>query len=808
MHDKLPGLKVFKPTQTEVLHRVFSPSPSQFVMSFGIIVPFALSPEGQTQHVDTPSLWDVITPALGAENIFDECWPKPNGECLAVGHAYPPADHHDQPIAVTLNVGPVSKRLAVFGDRHFTVGGGISAPQPFARMPISSSYAFGGPEFAANPNGKGIERQDGLQELPNIEHPNQLIFSPSDKPEPAGFGPLSADLPQRSTYLGPLSEQWLKERWPHLPVQVDTRYFLAAPKDQQRKGYWQGGEAVSVSNMHPQHPYLEGQVPKLRPRFFVHQSEGTTDAKFRELVVEADTVWLLPEAQLGLLIFRGCVPVADGTGFDINAFYAEFESPDSPEYEVGVYLNNCLRLMQPELFQDLPDPFAEETQIALGNLDGEQLLQKIQEQRSYFEDSLQKSGMREDEFIRQLEANPHTRQLAQSLVERNGSLSGFFNEIQSLLEILQNPEQVEQASHERHLNDVITPYPQPAAHAVAQPTVAAPEALHDAGAAIRHRQIVINALQNGQSCAQLDLSYANLAGLDLAGLDFSGAILAGANFSGAKLQGACLDNIFASNTRFDAADMAGCSLRQATLHQASFTGAILRGADLQHSNCTEANFTSADLSGCNLQSAILTQAWMQNIRAERLMADHAQFTHANLDGAWFNGARLAHADFSGASAQRLNLQDCLAPGANFSQADLTGVNMQNALLDGSQAGPGTSMVSARLSAAQLENASWGGADLTGADMVGINGSKSDFSATQLLNAKVTGADLRGSNFDRASLRNADFSTSNLMQASFMNANLTASNFSQTNLYSATFVDTEIAGARFTDANLDRTALAY
>lgn len=808
MHEKLPGLKIFKSAHTEVVHKVFSPSPSQFVMSFGVIVPFALAPAGQSVQQEMPALWDVITATLGSEHIFDECWPKPNGEYLAVGHAYPPAGHSDQPIAVTIKAGAISKRLAVFGDRHFTVGGGISDPQPFTHMPLSAAYAFGGADFAANPEGKGLAVDNGLQALPNIEYPNQLIFTSNDRPAPAGFGPLSAALPQRSAYLGALSEQWLKERWPHLPEQVDPRYFRAAPEDQQRQGYWQGGEVVSASNMHPQYPYLEGQVPRLRPRFFVHQSEGTDDAKFRELVVEADTVWLLPEAQLGLVIFRGCVPVADGTGLDINAFYAEFESPEAPEHEVALYLNNCLRQMAPELFQDLPDPFSEETQSELGDLDSEQLLQKVQEQRSYFEAALQQSGLREDEFLSQLEANPHTRQLAQSLTARNGSLSGFFNEIQGLLEVLREPDAAEQSPYERKINDVITPYPKPAEHAPAQPSASMPEALHDATAAIRHRQIVMNAVQNGQSCAQLDLSYANLAGLDLAGQDFSGSILAGANFSGAKLQGACLDNIFASQARFDAADMAGCSLRHASLNQASFTGAILRGADLQHSNCSEANFTSADLSACILQSAILTSAWLQNIRAERLMADQAQFTHAKLDGAWFNGARLAHADFSGASAQRLNLQDCLAPGINFAQADLSGVNLQNALLDGSQAGPGTSLVNARLNRAQLENASWGGADLTGADMAGINGRNSDFSSTKLWDARVTGADLRESNFDSASLRHADFSTSNLMQASFMNANLSSSNFSQTNLYSATFVDTDIAGANFADANIDRTALAH
>src|SRR5690606_1652935 len=103
------------------------------------------------------------------------------------------------------------------------------------------------------------------RQLPNIEHPNQLIFSPQDRPQPADFGPLSSALPERARYLGPHTAQWQKERWPHLPEQTDARFFLAASEDQHQQGFWQGGEPVSVHNMHPQFGLLEGRVPSLRP---------------------------------------------------------------------------------------------------------------------------------------------------------------------------------------------------------------------------------------------------------------------------------------------------------------------------------------------------------------------------------------------------------------------------------------------------------------------------------------------------------------------------------------------------------------
>ena len=811
MHEKFPGLKLFKPAHNEIVHRVFSPAPNQYAMSFGVLVPFVLNPPDQVIDLEIASLWELIQSSLGSDQTLDESWPKPMGEVLVAGSCYPPAGYHEQPVSVSISAGSINKRLAVFGDRHFTATGGLSAPAPFDRIPITSKLAFGGTNYPPNPEGKGLETQNGLQPLPNIEYPNQLVMSAKDRPQPAGFGPLSSGLPQRTRHLGPLSEQWQAQRWPHLPEGTDARYFMVAPEDQHIPGFWQGGEDVTVRNMHPQFPVLKAHVPKLHPRFFVHQSGADGEARFRELNVHADTLWLLPESRLGLIIFRGTIDVIDGTGQDINAFYAEFETPDHEPYPLEFYLNNCLRLMAPDVFKDLPDPMAPDYKAELAAMDEEKLIQKLREQRSYFETTLKNAGLQEDELLRQLEANPHTRQFAQTIVQRNGSLTGFFNEIEALLKIIQDPETAASAlsmvSASKDLNAAITPYPEPAPSAPKQALQSRNQPLHDASAAARHRQIVVNALQNGQSCAQLDLTHANLAGLDLAGQDFSGSVLAGANFAGARLQGACLDNVFASGARFDAAEMAGCSMQLASLGQASFVGAQLRGANLQGSDCTEGNFSGADLSGCNLLGATLSLAWLQSIRAERVLADGIQLDHANLDGAWLAGARLGGANLSGASAQRANLQDIVAPKINLSQTDLFGANLQQANLSGSQAGPGTSFRSARLDACLLEESSWMGASLVEASMTAVQARNSDFADADMSHVRALRSDFRDSTFDRACLRDADFSLCNLMQASFMNADLATANFSQSNLYNATFVDTHITGARFTDANLDRTSLA-
>ncbi|QIM48537.1 DUF2169 domain-containing protein [Pusillimonas sp. DMV24BSW_D] len=814
MHETLPGLKIIKPGRTELVHRVYSPGPDQYAMSFGVLVPFILHAPGAEQEIEFSSIWEHAAKVLQKDETLDEGWPKPKAEFLAAGCCYPPAGTTQQPVSARISIGALNKRLAVFGPRQLNATGGISAPAPFDRMPITLANAFGGEGYDANPSGKGYSNKGGITELPNIELPDHLILSANDKPPPAGFGPLPSAYPQRARHLGKQDEHWRNTRWPHLPIDTDARYFMAASQDQHLDGFWAGGETIEIHNMHPEHAILQGRLPRSRPRFFVHQSDPDSSAQFRELKVHVDTVWLLPEERLGVLTFRASIAVSDPDGRDINAFYAEFEDPGELPLPVDLYLNNCLKGMAPEVFKDVPDVTSPEFKASLESTSSEDLLQKVREQRDYFQSSLKKAGIREDQLLEMLEANPQTRQFAQAMTQRSKSLTGFFNEIEGLIKVIQEEEgaepetATEKADPQPALKAALTPYPKPAPHAPTAPPQGNEAAtLHDAAAAARNRQLVMSAQANGYPCVNLDLTHANLAGLDLSGMDFSGSVLAGANLAGAKLQGACLNGVFATSTRFDAADLSGCQLVKASLGKSSFVGSTLRGANLDGSDCTEANFSGADLSSTSLQAATLSHAWLQGIRAERLIASGAQLDQANLDNAQLPAALLEGTNLSGASVQRINLQGAIARKANFSQANLAGANLAQADLSGSQAGPGTSFQKAVLDQAILEAAAWAGANLNEASMLNIKASKMDLSDCIVTHARLAQSDLRSACFDRSDLEQADLSASNLMQASFIHANLQAVNLDNSNLYNATFVDTKIAGARFNNANLDNTVLA-
>lgn len=110
----------------------------------------------------------------------------------------------------SFRVGDFERSIDVIGDRRWVRDGRgalvASAPEPFTRMPLDWSRAFGGrPEahgesFAhpLNPDGRGACVDEAAVEgspLPNLEDPSERIRAWSDSPTPAAWGPVARATP-------------------------------------------------------------------------------------------------------------------------------------------------------------------------------------------------------------------------------------------------------------------------------------------------------------------------------------------------------------------------------------------------------------------------------------------------------------------------------------------------------------------------------------------------------------------------------------------------------------------------------------
>ena len=266
-------MRVTKPIKQSVLHRTYQyRGENHFAVSaftmFSLSEPAHVLPEND--------FWKKIADAIGKQEIFDAAMPKPNGEFVVFGSFFAPDNKPAQAGYVSVELGSARKRLNIYGDRHWVSAGmtlGVSEPQPMTEMPLNFANAFGGKDYKENPLGKGIDMVEAegskYKPLPNIESPDKLIGSPSDRPKPASMGPIDLTWPQRFKKVGTYDQQWLKNRAPGLADDIDFTHFNATAEDQWVNGFFNGYEHFALRNLHPEHALLEGDLPGLISRCFI-----------------------------------------------------------------------------------------------------------------------------------------------------------------------------------------------------------------------------------------------------------------------------------------------------------------------------------------------------------------------------------------------------------------------------------------------------------------------------------------------------------------------------------------------------------
>lgn len=214
---------------------------------------------------------------------------KATTDVLVVGHAQAPGQQPMRELDVGVRVGPVQKRLKVFGDRSWGLLG-PSEPAPFTAMPLVYERAFGGVDKRSdkpeqdwdwrNPVGCGFAVKSAhLQDVPvpNIEAPDRLISAWDDRPAPAGLGAIASHWQPRAALAGTYDEHWAATRQPLLPDDCSDRFFQCAPVDQQAPQFLQGGEPVTLVNLSPR-----GRLEFVLPRLELALQTQFMDGEHRE----------------------------------------------------------------------------------------------------------------------------------------------------------------------------------------------------------------------------------------------------------------------------------------------------------------------------------------------------------------------------------------------------------------------------------------------------------------------------------------------------------------------------------------------
>lgn len=240
-------------------------------------------------------------------------------DVVVTGSAWAPRGNRAYCLEAGIRVGPLQKRVCVYGDRTAKLGAfgrvQMSGPQPFVRQPLGYRYAYGGAcadtdtlvrVYPPNPIGRGFHLRrsitgDDTLLVPHLEDPEHPV-----RPR---------DLVLRSL-----------ERWPHAPKPASLgwtrrsfhpRYCAAVVPPRgvfcqgASEGLWGlpvlGNERVVLTHLDAHESVLETRLPNERPVVSVSDTgpRTTVAAVLQNVEIDADS------RQMALL-WRATIPVVDG----------------------------------------------------------------------------------------------------------------------------------------------------------------------------------------------------------------------------------------------------------------------------------------------------------------------------------------------------------------------------------------------------------------------------------------------------------------------------------------------------------------
>ncbi|HEY1991934.1 MAG TPA: DUF2169 domain-containing protein [Gammaproteobacteria bacterium] len=844
----MPGIRITKPFKLGLLHRAYQYR-GEMRLAVSMLCMCSLTEPGRV--LPESDLWRKAIAALGPVGMLDAAMPKSRGEFLVSGSFHAPGGRPAAAGYVSVKLGRLEKRINVYGERYWMraagVNVGVSDPQPVVSVPLDFSRAFGGKEHKQNPLGKGMDavevEGESRMPLPNLELPERLIGSPSDRPPPATYGMFDPMWPQRYTKVGTYDQKWLKERAPGLADDLEWSYFNVSAEDQWLDGYFKGDEEFTLRNLHPSLAEIAGRLPGLVCRAFVtvgHDQGG----RFTELPARLDTVHFMPGEEAVVCVWRADTRIGTDDGSDVAQIMIAYERQADPQRSVEHYqqalqrrLSGASRAMLLLDERDLiPDGdksgLAEIIERVQEDSGREGLLAKNQEARVDAE--LEKTRKRLAELGLQggelLAARPERKPL---------DLQGL--DVEKMIADARQQADAARAMAREKLAEMckragldLEQTLQKAAEAAALPRFSAAQQFARIRALLEgspaYQDVIRKSLGSldlkeieakllageaafrkgyalGAHAAASGLPPDRRAGLAVLRAEVLQRIqrgesvarmdLAGVDLSGADLKGADLSECYLEFANLSGADLTGAKLRSAIAAHVDFSGAQLAQADFSGANVGKSSFLDAKGAGADFSDAVLSEA---------------SFERSAFPGAKFGGGQMMKVDFSAADLSGAELKVPLLMDCRLDGLRLQGASIHRAIVMGGS-GQALDLSGAKGEAllfvnVDLDRLRLPGAELAKLRLIGETRARhADFSGAKLPGSNLRCIDLEGANFERALLDGSELSEARLKQARFRGASAQRTHFMKTDLERADLSNCNLKEAMFNKARLVQANLS-
>jgi uncharacterized protein YjbI with pentapeptide repeats len=568
-----------------------------------------------------------------------------------------------------LQLGPIDKRIAAIGARHWKRDDTPSAPEPVDRVPIRYEMAFGGAEIVSNPI--GLDRG----EPPRLELPTQLMRTRASRPAPACFAPI----PPRWRLEGAdgtFDGRWRQERWPDLPDDCDPALYNCAPLDQRCESL-RGDEAFVVTSVRPEGGDIAGRLPGIRPWCFALVAEAV-----ERVPLTLDTVVIECDQPSLTLVWRGGLKERA----EVSRLWLALRGLDAEPTLAEAW--GRLHAIADGRFTAPRDS----TTTTLGEV---------------------RAALRGAEKALALHATARPAERPRAPVATRAQILGWLDTGDLAGRDLSGADLRGLDLSGRDLSGCIL--------SGAQLDDARLDGARCSGATMTR----IGARRSswiGADLSRADASEAMLEGAVLTEADLSQARFAGARLTAGSLERVAAEGATFTDARLDRANLAGARLARADLTRALLTEASLEGADLTHAKLYDAEGKRLILDRAVLTGARLTGARLPALRASAIVADQsvwevaelsdAVMPSADLTDAVLNDVILDRADLAGARAKGARLRGASLRSANLSRADFMHADLERADLTRAD------LRAASLYGAETRDASFAGARLDDAHLTG------------------------------------------------------------------------------------------
>lgn len=277
-------------------------------LSMSVGFGFSLDEKNKILPIDQTFATAIATLQNG--ECFDMGSPKKFSEFLVAGKAFSPNNQATNQILVNVKVGNKSRGLVIKSN---------SKNHTFTQQELTWKNTAYDEKY--NPLGyKKLEPND------------VYIVDINDETIPANYAPTGIDWKFKQEFLGKkYDKQWLQQKWRSVADDFSFEFFnLSQTNSAQRLAENQTFDVntpIELTNLNEHKAQISTRIPeKFLENKIIYKDGKQISADFK-----ADTLWLFPNQEIGILLFHSSVETNNSAAENISEIHLQLTPEDVPE---------------------------------------------------------------------------------------------------------------------------------------------------------------------------------------------------------------------------------------------------------------------------------------------------------------------------------------------------------------------------------------------------------------------------------------------------------------------------------------------